>query len=58
MIVNAFALGRNTIVVTRGIMSALSDEEIKGVLAHEFAHIVNKDTQIAMLVTVATNLYL
>ena len=58
MIVNAFAIGRNTIVVTRGIMSALSDEEIKGVIAHEFAHIVNKDTQIAMLVTVATNLYI
>lgn len=58
MVVNAFALGRNTIVVTRGIISTMSDEEIKGVFAHEFAHIANRDTQVAMLVAFITNFYL
>lgn len=44
---NAFATGRDpvhaVVAVTDGIMRILSPEELRGVLAHEIAHIANRD---------------
>ena len=44
---NAFATGRNpansVVCVTSGIMRALSKDELEGVIAHELAHIKNRD---------------
>ena len=44
---NAFATGRNpehaVVCVTRGIMRTVSREELEGVVAHELAHIKNRD---------------
>lgn len=44
---NAFATGRNpkngVVAVTTGIMRILSREELEGVIAHELAHIKNRD---------------
>jgi heat shock protein HtpX len=44
---NAFATGRSedkaTLAVTQGLLDLLSERELKGVLAHEMAHIKNKD---------------
>jgi len=57
MLINALAVGKNTIVVSRGLMSTMNDEQIKGVLAHEFAHIVRGDTQVSMFILVAINSY-
>ncbi|MCR4756072.1 MAG: M48 family metalloprotease [Lachnospiraceae bacterium] len=47
----AYAIGRNAICITRGMMTT-SDEEIKSVIAHEFGHIVNKDTDLILIITV------
>jgi heat shock protein HtpX len=51
---NAFATGRDpehgAVAVTTGIMRVLSREELAGVIAHELAHIKNRDT---LIMTVA-----
>jgi heat shock protein HtpX len=48
---NAFATGRNpshaAVAVTAGLMKAMDDEEIEGVIAHELAHIKNRDILIS-----------
>ncbi len=44
---NAFATGRGpkdaAVVATRGLMDMLNDEELEGVMAHEIAHVKNRD---------------
>ena len=48
---NAFATGRRTVCVTKGLMS-YTDEQIKGVFAHEFGHLAHKDTDAILIVSV------
>ena len=55
---NAFATGRNpekgVVCVTQGLLRELEHEEVEGVIAHELAHIKNRDTLInAVVATVA-----
>jgi len=48
---NAFATGRSpdkaVVAATLGILDILDDNELKGVMAHEIGHVVNRDTLIS-----------
>jgi heat shock protein HtpX len=52
---NAFAAGRSqknsTVCVTEGLLKTLDDEELEAVIAHELAHVKNRDV---MVMTIAS----
>ena len=54
---NAFATGRNpqnaAVAASSGLLESLSREEVAGVMAHELAHIKNRDT---LIMTVAATI--
>jgi len=50
---NAFATGRNpqhaAVAVTEGLLQHLPPDQVRGVLAHEFAHIKNRDILVSSI---------
>jgi acyl-CoA synthetase (AMP-forming)/AMP-acid ligase II len=50
---NAFATGRSprhaAVAVTRGLVQTLVERQLRGVIAHEFAHIIQRDTLISAI---------
>jgi len=55
---NAFATGRNpenaAVAATTGLLNMLTPDEVEGVMAHELAHVKNRDTLImTMVATIA-----
>ncbi len=53
---NAFATGRNpqhsAVAVTRGLLEQLPREQVRGVLAHELAHVKNRDILVTTIAAV------
>lgn len=58
--INAFATGRDpdhaSLVVTKGLLGKLNRQELEGVIAHEVAHIRNRDSLFMTLVAVLVGL--
>ena len=55
--INAYAFGSNSISVTRGAMEALSENQLKGVIAHELGHMNNGDTKVALVMTIGNGAF-
>ena len=57
---NAFAVGTNpknaSVAVTTGLLWLMDRRELEGVLAHELAHIKNKDTKVSTIAVLAVAL--
>jgi heat shock protein HtpX len=51
---NAFATGRDpkhaSVAITTGLLQALDDNELQGVMAHELAHVKNYDIRVSIVV--------
>ena len=58
---NAFATGLHkgqySITVTRGLMTALNDEELEAVLAHELTHIRNADVRLLIIAVIFVGIF-
>lgn len=57
MTVNAMAMGKHTIAVTKGAMATFSEEELKAVMAHEIAHIFHMDTMASLYAIVGNGIF-
>lgn len=58
---NAFASGLSnktyTVTLTRGIINALNDQELEGVIAHELSHIRNRDVHLLIISIVFVGIF-
>ena len=55
--VNACALGKRTIAVTKGAIETFSPDELKAIIAHEIAHILYGDTMARLYMTVGNGIF-
>lgn len=49
MSINAWAIGKHTVAVTKGAIATFTEEELQGVILHEFAHIYYGNTTAEVL---------
>lgn len=50
--VNAYAIGRRIVCLTRGAINACDDETLRALLSHEFGHMAHRDSEVSMLICV------
>lgn len=55
--IEAFALCKNTIAISKGLIETFNDEEIKAILSHEFAHLAKGDAQVKSLIYFGTSVF-
>jgi len=57
MTVNACALGKHTIAVTKGAIETFNEDELKAIMAHEIAHILYGDTMARLYITIGNGFF-
>lgn len=57
MTVNACAINSHTIAVTKGAMETFNEDELKGILFHEIAHIYYGHTTMSLLATIGNGFF-
>jgi heat shock protein HtpX len=55
--VNACAIGYRTVAITKGAMKAFDEEQLKGIIAHEIAHIKTGDTVASMFLFISSGYF-
>lgn len=55
--INAYALGLHTVAVTKGAVEAFTEDELKGILLHEIAHIINGDTKVTLISLIGNGIF-
>ena len=56
--VNAYALGKHTVAVTKGAMKTFSEDQLKALIAHEIAHILHHDTIASLYLWIGNSTFL
>lgn len=54
--VNAITFGKNSIAISSGALRMMSDEEFKGVICHEYGHIVHRDYYFSLIIFSLTSM--
>jgi len=57
MEINACAIGKHTVALTKGAIETFGEDELKALLAHEIAHIVHGDTIATLYAVVGNGLF-
>lgn len=57
MTVNAMALGKHTVAVTKGAIQTFTEDELKAVIAHEIAHIIYGNTIASLYVLIGNGIF-
>ncbi len=57
MSINAYCFGSRTIVVTKGAINTFSEEQLKGIIAHEFGHIVHGNTKALLFYKIGNGIF-
>ncbi|MBS5084074.1 MAG: M48 family metalloprotease [Clostridiales bacterium] len=55
--IESFALCKNTIELSRGALETFDDQQLKAILAHEFAHLIKGDAQVKSLIYFGTSIF-
>jgi len=57
MHIDSFAVGRKTIAITRGAVATLTEDELKGLLAHELGHMSHGHTKARLVVKIGNSFF-
>ena len=57
MEINACAIGKHTVAVTKGAIETFGEDELKALIAHEIAHIVHGDTTASLYTWVGNGIF-
>lgn len=57
MTVNAMALGRHTIAITKGAVQIFTEDQLKAIMGHEMAHIVNDNTTASLYAVIGNGIF-